>query len=134
MKECIKKIYKRIISSKYTGIRNFTKDIYIIDTKRGLGEREIGIKIIDIGQDKYIVFDIKDNKIINEREYVAGKFDGQYKKINKNGSVIIEGEYNQDIKIGEWKYYNEVGGLIKTELWDNGVRIDVKYNKKGSSR
>ncbi|UKN03794.1 hypothetical protein K6119_09855 [Paracrocinitomix mangrovi] len=56
-----------------------------------------------------------------------------YKEYDKNGSLLVEGEYtgknkkgvldcaneNASVKHGTWRYY-ESGELIRKEVWDNG--------------
>lgn len=47
--------------------------------------------------------------------YNNGIVNGLFKKFYENGILMEEGEYKMMKKIGLWKYYNELGNLIKTE-------------------
>ena len=40
-----------------------------------------------------------------------GTLDGVYFSYNADGSVFFEGLYEDGIRAGEWKYYNESGDL-----------------------
>ena len=40
-----------------------------------------------------------------------GTLDGSYISYNADGSVFFEGFYEEGIRVGEWKYYNESGDL-----------------------
>ncbi|MCG8575644.1 MAG: hypothetical protein MI810_12225 [Flavobacteriales bacterium] len=51
----------------------------------------------------------------SESYYVAGKKDGHNLSFFPNGKVRYLGEYNDDQKIGEWKFYDEEGNLTQTE-------------------
>ena len=37
----------------------------------------------------------------------------------ENGQLMMKGLYKDALQIGEWKYYNEKGILIKTETYKN---------------
>jgi antitoxin component YwqK of YwqJK toxin-antitoxin module len=38
--------------------------------------------------------------------------------------VLVIKEYYHPLKDGEWKYYNEDGDLIDTEIWRHGILGD----------
>jgi antitoxin component YwqK of YwqJK toxin-antitoxin module len=60
---------------------------------------------------------------------------GAFKEFYPNGQVKIDGQYKENnsgrwdsiyyrsycnVEAGSWKYYNETGGLLYTEDWENG--------------
>lgn len=58
---------------------------------------------------------------------------GEITKWNKDGTKMMEGQYKDgntreeaNIKIGVWKYYNELGKLEKEEVYENNVLKNVK--------
>lgn len=51
----------------------------------------------------------------SEAYYVDGKRDGHNLTFYPNGKVRYIGEYKNDLKVGEWSFYDEAGILTKTE-------------------
>lgn len=60
-------------------------------------------------------------KLLTEGNYKDGVMDG-VQKIYKNGVLNIVGAYKHAVRDGEWKYYDESGNLIKTEVYQLGVK------------
>ena len=92
-----------------------------------------------IGKSQYN-FTIKDGKIDGEFSgirndslykkayYKDSKLNGPYQEFFENGSQVkISGSYKDDKKHGIWKYYDQEGKVIKTELWKEGVDETAKY-------
>ena len=47
--------------------------------------------------------------------YKAGKRHGHIIVYHPNGAIHYTGEYEEDERIGEWKFYDENGKYVKTE-------------------
>lgn len=62
----------------------------------------------------------KNGQLLTEGGYKDGVMDGM-QKIYKGGVLNIEGAYQHAVRDGEWKYYDESGNLIKTEVYKLGV-------------
>ncbi|MBL4755761.1 MAG: hypothetical protein JKY52_19475 [Flavobacteriales bacterium] len=69
--------------------------------------------------------------ITNQRK--GGVTHGSFKHWHSEDVLAVEGEYFDDFRINEWKYYSEEGILIKANLFDDfgnlvlrdGIEIDV---------
>jgi antitoxin component YwqK of YwqJK toxin-antitoxin module len=58
--------------------------------------------------------------LLTEGNYKDGVMDG-VQKIYKDGQLNIIGAYQHAVRDGEWKYYDESGNLIKTEVYKLGI-------------
>ncbi len=66
--------------------------------------------------------------------YQQNKVKGPIKKYHPNGKLAAEGNYREwRIRVGEWKYYDQKGNLIKTENYGKiGDFRDVEgYYQRG---
>jgi antitoxin component YwqK of YwqJK toxin-antitoxin module len=54
---------------------------------------------------------------------VSYKKHGPYFYYYENGKIKIHGNYKNDKKDGDWKFYDEQGKLIKTEKYLNGELV-----------
>ncbi|MDL2262276.1 hypothetical protein LJC11_02100 [Bacteroidales bacterium OttesenSCG-928-I21] len=52
--------------------------------------------------------------------YMLGKQEGEYKEYDKNGQIIIEGEYFDDAMIGEWK--SNIGTIRTIGEYDYNIK------------
>jgi len=50
--------------------------------------------------------------------YVDGKKHGISMVYHPNGNVSYQGEYEYDKRVGEWKFFNSAGTLVKTENYN----------------
>jgi periplasmic protein TonB len=48
---------------------------------------------------------------------------GAYYEYDTNGALTISGEYDKNLKIDEWYYYNDTGKVVLEEHYKNGVLI-----------
>ena len=55
----------------------------------------------------------KDGKVWSECEYKNGLKDGKSTVYYENGQKRYEGNYRNDTTIGNWKFWNEQGALVK---------------------
>ncbi len=55
-------------------------------------------------------------------EYDDGEADGEAKFFYPNGKLKIEGEYKNNLKHGNWTYFDEKGKKIGKEKWKNGKK------------
>lgn len=60
-------------------------------------------------------------QLLTEGNFKDGVMDG-VQKIYKNGKLNIIGSYKHAVRDGEWKYYDESGNIIKTEIYQLGVK------------
>ena len=51
----------------------------------------------------------------SETVYSAGNKNGPSITFYPNGKIRYVGEYTNDDKSGEWKFYDEAGNVVKTE-------------------
>jgi hypothetical protein len=52
-----------------------------------------------------------------------GKQNGKSTTYHENGKKFCEGEYNNDNKIGKWKYWDEQGRLTGEEIYDSDGKL-----------
>lgn len=56
--------------------------------------------------------------------YINGKQNGLNEVFHDNGMLFYSGQYKLDLKIGEWRFYDRKGVLIKTAKFDSlGVEL-----------
>ena len=56
--------------------------------------------------------------------YSDGKQNGLNEVFHDNGMLFYSGQYRLDLKVGEWKFYDRKGELIKTAQFDSlGVEL-----------
>lgn len=54
--------------------------------------------------------------------YSDGKLNGKITHYFASKKTLYEGQYSNDKKVGEWKFFNEVGDLVKRQKWEEGER------------
>lgn len=57
--------------------------------------------------------------------YSKGKLNGKITHYFASKKPLYEGQYADDKKVGEWKFMNEAGDVIKVQKWENDV---LKYD------
>ena len=96
-------------------------------------QKTLGISIIDykINTNRYIIyesnniakeFDIYNDKLIFEGEYLNAKRNGKGKEYNKYGGLVYEGEYSNGKRNGKGKEYNSYRTMIFEGEYLNGKR------------
>ena len=50
--------------------------------------------------------------------FINGKRNGIAMVFHPNGNVSYRGEWKLDERVGEWKFFNQAGTLVKTENYD----------------
>jgi antitoxin component YwqK of YwqJK toxin-antitoxin module len=89
------------------------------------------------------------NKEIICKKSSRDYFVGEFKKWNENGMLILKGQFVTDEnntkyltmqdgrgfgqKEGKWKYYDDNGKLIKTEIYKNGILVCTKDSQGGKT-
>ena len=72
--------------------------------------------------------EIKNDSLHKKAYYKDSRLNGPYQEFFENSSKMkISGSYKDDKKHGIWKYYDQEGKVIKTELWNDGVDETAKY-------
>lgn len=74
------------------------------------------IIISDLDAKKYEEFYDDGSKKI-EVELKDGLKHGNIREYYPNGELKLKGQYDEDVPVGKWKYYNEEGKLIKTDKY-----------------
>ena len=60
-------------------------------------------------------------------------FDGPYIAKHENGKIAVEGYYNNGVRQGTWKEYDEEGNLRKVTKYKKGkVKSIVEYDAEGN--
>ncbi|MBI4945934.1 MAG: hypothetical protein HY840_05990 [Bacteroidetes bacterium] len=68
----------------------------------------------------------KKHRLIEEGIWTTECFSGKYKSYHNNAVKKSEGMYHCNIKIGNWKYYDKKGKLVKEESYnEDGVLINT---------
>jgi len=62
--------------------------------------------------------------------FVSGKVNGPVSYFNEDGRVWGEGQYTDDINVGEWKKYDRDGYLVSIKYYDNEGRLEREENIK----
>ena len=67
--------------------------------------------------------------------YVSGKRNGEFTHYFASKKPFYQGEYVDDKEVGEWRYMNENGDLVKVQKWENGeLQYDaLKINSREGS-
>jgi antitoxin component YwqK of YwqJK toxin-antitoxin module len=66
----------------------------------------------------------ENGNIILIANYDMGIVTGDFKKLFDTGKLMETGVYKKMKKVGEWKYYNENGELIKSETYNDGKLVE----------
>jgi len=72
------------------------------------------------------IYDANNRSLEMYGEMKNGNENGIVRKYYPNGQVEYEYTAENGYIVGECKYYNESGELIKTEIYENGEIIKVK--------
>ena len=65
----------------------------------------------------------ENGKVMQKYNYTHDRLGGSYIEYYENGIIKEEGEYAGDKKYKKWKYFNDKGELLKTEIWKRGELI-----------
>lgn len=111
---------------RYTGmVEMTTKD----DVVTGTG------KIVDGYKEGEWKFFYPNGKYLGLNVFFEGEKNGKIEKYYENGQLEFEGQYKNDRKIGEWKWFDESGNIIDVQTYD-GTQIEksdsVVVKKSGS--
>ncbi len=85
--------------------------------------------------DELKYFWYNNNKIGYNRGGINGKpLHGLYSVYSLEGLLLIQGNFENGLKIGKWKYWYVSGELKQTEPWDKGVLNGEKklYSESGN--
>lgn len=59
----------------------------------------------------------------SEGNFFHGKRDGYALLFYDNGRKMVDGEYKENVPVGEWRFYNEQGELVKTVDADENPEV-----------
>lgn len=101
-----------------TGVWNvFDKDGQIVETINYLNDKRNGIYYKNTYQKGYFYFTFKDDKR-----------DGPYEDFFYFQKLKIKGSYSNNLKEGDWKYFDSIGSVVKTQSWKNDVLVSEKVS------
>jgi len=64
-----------------------------------------------------------DGTLRSRGSYVDGEMDGPTEVFHPNGMPFYIGQYRMGISVGEWRFYDQDGTLLKTVMHDSSGRI-----------
>ena len=72
--------------------------------------------------------------IKSKREYLKGKYHGEWIFYYENGQIETQGQYIKGKKNGNWKYYYENGTIKQLSYYKNGEGVGAwkKFDKDGN--
>jgi len=95
----------------------------VIDTTKS-GRVLLTFNCIDGKLDGEYLKYFRENGNLKERvTYVNGNKNGSYKKLNKDGKVVLEGNYVNFKRNGEWKEYYYNGGIKNVGSYMDGLQV-----------
>lgn len=56
--------------------------------------------------------------------------DGKYREWYENGTLALEGEYKEGLKVGKWFEWDESGKQISERWFENGKETETRADKK----
>lgn len=69
----------------------------------------------------------KNGHIMADVPLVNGNIEGYATYYDENGKVVQTGSFSNNMKTGEWKYYDFYDSLHTTEVYRNDTLIEVNY-------
>lgn len=58
-------------------------------------------------------------RLLSQTEYLDGKAQGPVVVFHTNGSVRYQGQHHKGTPVGEWRFHDPAGALIKTVVYDS---------------
>ena len=125
----VKKIYLHALKSGHD--ISMVGDKIHIDKgeERGWGGKKTSIQLLD--NECFVLTGYNDDGNIRYiRHYENGNLHGRptgfYDEIcGESNQIRYEGEYTNNQKHGDWKHYNAVGNLERTEIFENGKLVNT---------
>lgn len=65
----------------------------------------------------------KENSPIIIANYKKGEMDGHYKRLSRLGATLIEGQYENGLKNGNWVSYDMEGNSVNFEIYEKGNEV-----------
>lgn len=94
-------------------VTNGLQEIQIPDGGVMKGEVKEGVR-----QGPWISY-FENGTIRSKGTYVNGELDGPTEVFHPSGMPYYTGQYRAGLSVGEWRFYDEVGVLVKTALHDS---------------
>lgn len=57
-------------------------------------------------------------RVRSRSEYVEGLLEGPTVTFRDNGALYYQGQHQHGVKVGEWRFYDEHGDLVRTVTFD----------------
>ena len=70
---------------------------------------------------------------VNQGGYEGKLLDGVYQVISKEGKLIVKGNFQKGVKMGEWKRWDIQGELLTVVHWKSGYRDGVSKTFENGS-
>lgn len=117
---------ERYVNGLKNGVSNYwDKSKVLVETINFKNDKKDGIYYMNTYQNGYYYLTYKDDKK-----------NGPYEDFYYYQKIKIKGSYNDNLKEGEWKYFDSIGTCVKIQKWQNDkllsekVRIDFGREEK----
>ena len=144
MEETLRVREDKIALKYFRIVKEGNVDVYFRKGKRYTGMVEMTTKdnvvtgtgkIVDGYKEGEWKFFYPNGKYLGLTVFFEGEKNGKIEKYYENGQLEFEGQYKNDRKIGEWKWFDESGNIIDVQTYD-GTQIEksdsVVVKKNGS--
>jgi uncharacterized protein len=64
-----------------------------------------------------------DGSLLTETTFEAGRRHGLYRDYWSNGQLACEGRYVDDVKEGQWRFYNQDGTIMEVIRFNQGREV-----------
>ena len=120
----------RWMFKKYNGLNfDYKNDtIFFVNTNQQNIAKELGVRPVN-----RFIFKTKNGIVLARTGWRFEEFTGDYIEYYSNGVIKKIGKYNEDLsslaKIGNWKYFNKKGSLVKEECFNEKGKLISKSNE-----
>lgn len=107
---------ERYVNGLKDGVANYwDKSKVLVETINYKNDKKDGIYYMNTFQNGYYYLTYKDDKK-----------NGPYEDFYYYQKIKIKGNYNDNLKEGEWKYFDSIGTCVKIQKWQKDILISEK--------
>lgn len=107
---------ERYVNGLKNGVANYwDKSKVLVETINFKNDKKDGIYYMNTFQNGYYYLTYKDDKK-----------NGPYEDFYYYQKIKIKGSYNDNLKEGEWKYFDSIGTCVKIQKWQKDILISEK--------
>lgn len=107
---------ERYVNGLKNGVANYwDKSKVLVETINYKNDKKDGIYYMNTYQNGYYYLTYKDDKK-----------NGPYEDFYYYQKIKIKGNYNDNLKEGEWKYFDSIGTCVKIQKWQKDILISEK--------